>query len=75
MQEGMEKGIEKGMEKGMERGMERGMEKGLLAGKVQTLQELLGEAEASNQDLLRLSLDELSALAQSLQSRLRGRDV
>ena len=75
MQEGMEKGIEKGIEKGMERGIEKGMEKGLLAGKVQTLQELLGEAEASNQDLLRLSLDELSALVQSLQSRLRGRDV
>jgi len=51
------------------------MEKGMVAGKVQTLQELLGEPVLADDELLRRSVDELTTLVLQLQSRLRRRDT
>ncbi len=45
--EGRQEGIDEGIEKGIEKGREEGIEQGMLAGKIQILQQLLGESEAS----------------------------
>jgi len=60
---------------GEARGLEKGMEKGMLGGKIQTLQELLGEPISASDDLKARSPDELTKLVQDLQSRLRTRDA
>ena len=60
---------------GEARGMEKGMEKGILSGKIQTLQELLGEPINASDDLKAQSPDELTKLVQDLQTRLRKRDA
>lgn len=51
------------------------MEKGLLGGKIQTLQELLGEPISQSDDLQNRTVEELSKFVQELQSRLRKRDA
>jgi len=51
------------------------MEKGRLAGKIQILQELLGETQSEVVELQALSTDTLSVLSADLQQRLRERRV
>ncbi|MCA9154268.1 MAG: PD-(D/E)XK nuclease family transposase, partial [Planctomycetales bacterium] len=76
---GLEKGLEQGLERGLERGREQGIEigaaRGSLAGKIQLLQELLGDAVASDAELHEQSLDELRSLLGALQERMRHRDA
>lgn len=72
-QEGIEKGIEKGMEEGMEKGREEGAVQGALIGKIQLLQELVGDSVSGTSELLPRGWDELSQLLGDLQQRLRSR--
>lgn len=56
-------------------GREEGREEGKLGGKIQMLQELLGDAVTSDEDLLTRDRDTLTAELAALQSRLRRRDT
>ncbi|HQX48523.1 MAG TPA: Rpn family recombination-promoting nuclease/putative transposase [Planctomycetaceae bacterium] len=73
--EGRQEGIDEGIEKGIEKGREEGIEKGMLAGKIQILQQLLGESETSVLVLGSHPVAELSSMLRDLQNRLRTRDV
>jgi predicted transposase/invertase (TIGR01784 family) len=53
---------------------EEGREEGKLAGRIQLLQELLGERPSQDEELRIMSHDALSALVAELQTRLRSRD-
>ena len=68
-------GMEEGLEQGLEKGLEKGIERGTLSGKIQLLQQLLGDSESSLSDLNDSSIAELSVQLQDLQNRLRTRDV
>ncbi len=74
IEQGIEQGIVRGIEKGIEQGIERGLEQGKLAGRVQLLQELLGEHPFTDDELRTMEHDALSALVAQLQTRLRSRD-
>ena len=56
-----------------EEGREEGREEGLLAGKIQLIQQLLGEESISTESLLNRSTEELSSMLSDLQERLRSR--
>lgn len=56
-------------------GREEGREEGKLGGKIQMLQELLGDAVTSDEDLLTRERDTLTAELAALQARLRRRDA
>lgn len=56
-----------------EEGREEKREEGSIAGKVQLLQQLLGDEPNSLPDLLQRGLDELLGLLSQLQQRLRNR--
>jgi hypothetical protein len=58
-----------------EEGEQLGMEKGKLAGKVQLLQELLGERLSSDTELQELGSETLAAQLTVLQQRLRDRQA
>ena len=64
---------DEGLEEGREEGLEKGLEKGCIAGRIQLLQQLLGEAESSMEDLRGLPMKELSQRLADLQQRLRSR--
>ena len=64
---------EEGLAEGMEKGRQEGAAQGTLAGKVQLLQELLGDPVVRASELLRRTSDELSELLSELQERLRSR--
>ena len=68
-----DEGLEEGLEKGREEGREEGLEKGSVAGGIRLLQQLLGEAESSLEDLRELPMKELSSRLADLQKRLRSR--
>ncbi|MEZ6090824.1 MAG: hypothetical protein R3C05_22945 [Pirellulaceae bacterium] len=70
---GLEKGERLGLEKGERLGLEKGLEKGGLAGKIQLLQELLGETQSSITELRSLTSETLSARLAELQQQLRDR--
>lgn len=53
----------------------KGMEKGMLAGKIQTLQELLGERASTDAEQMAADATELSARNTALQQRLRDRQA
>jgi hypothetical protein len=54
-------------------GREEGREEGLVMGKIQMLQDLLGEKPTATSLLVNLSLDSLTAQLAELQQRLRDR--
>ncbi len=66
-------GREEGLEKGREEGREEGLERGMLAGKIQLLQDLLGEPVSSKDELLAIGIDALATQLAVLQQRLRDR--
>ena len=74
-EEGREEGREVGREEGREKGREEGLERGLVAGRIQTLQELLGDAPTTAADLAVLHLDALTTQLAELQQRLRDRQA
>jgi len=72
-EEGVQIGLAKGREEGRREGREEGREEGVLVGKIQVLQQLLGEAQTPAEELLKRPLDELNSLLSQLQERLRRR--
>ncbi|MEM6981082.1 MAG: hypothetical protein AAF539_15585 [Planctomycetota bacterium] len=68
-----EEGIEQGREEGLEQGREEGLATGELIGKVQMLEQLLGEPLTSKSDLLSLGIDFLGSRVNELRERLRQR--
>ena len=66
--------ISSARQEGVEQGIEKGVEQGSLAGRIQMLQILLGEAETSTNELTARGASELENLLADLQSRLRQRD-
>ena len=75
IERGVVQGIEKGIEQGIEQGIERGIEKGVIIGRIRTLQEVLQQPVASQEELVSLSHDELQQRAQQLQGLLKDRPV
>jgi hypothetical protein len=71
---GLDSARQEGMEKGLEKGREEGMEKGESVGKIQILQELLGDAPSSTTSLRERTTGELSTMLADLQQRLRSRE-
>jgi len=65
--------IEGARQEGLEAGREVGCEVGLLAGKIQVIQQLLGEDSSSTESLLSRSTEELLTMLSDLQERLRSR--
>ena len=64
---------EEGRVEGREEGREEGMARGTLIGKIQTLEEIVGDSVTSTNDLQRHDSDQLVSLLAELQSRLRDR--
>ena len=73
VQIGLEKGREEGVQIGLTKGREEGREEGLVIGKIQLLEQLLGESPTPTHRLSQRSLDELNLLLAQLQERLRSR--
>ena len=67
-------GLDSARKEGMEEGLEKGMEKGESLGKIQMLQQLLGEEPSSTESLGQRTIDELSTMLEDLQQRLRSRE-
>jgi flagellar biosynthesis/type III secretory pathway protein FliH len=67
-------GLDSARQQGMEEGMEKGMEKGETVGKIQVLQELLGDELTPTANLRKLEIGNLSAILADLQQRLRSRE-
>ena len=59
----------------LEEGREEGLEKGKLTGKIQMLQELLGDPISTDAELISLGRDALDAKLQALQARVRNHDT
>jgi len=73
LEKGREEGREEGVRIGLAKGREEGREEGVLVGKIQVLQQLLGEQQTPAEELLQRPLDELNSLLSQLQERLRRR--
>jgi flagellar biosynthesis/type III secretory pathway protein FliH len=67
--------IEAAKQEGREEGLEEGHEKGIIAGKIQLLQELLGDGVSEKAELLVQGLPDLESHMSELQQRLRGRGI
>ncbi len=66
---------EEGRQEGHREGHQEGLELGILAGKIQLLQELLGEPVTPKGELLVMSFDVLTTQLAHFQQRLRDRPV
>jgi len=75
MEKGIRQGLEQGREQGREEGLEQGLEKGVVIGSIRTLQKVLQQPVASQQELQLLSVAELHLRAQQLQGLLEDRSV
>ncbi len=62
-------------QEGEQLGLAKGREEGKLAGKIQTLQELLGDPVTTDDELLSRDPETLKTVFTDLQARLRRRDV
>jgi predicted transposase/invertase (TIGR01784 family) len=71
---GLDSARQEGLEKGLEKGLEEGLEKGESLGKIQILQQLLGEEPSSTASLRERTIGELSTMLVDLQQRLRSRE-
>ncbi|MEM9588051.1 MAG: Rpn family recombination-promoting nuclease/putative transposase [Planctomycetota bacterium] len=60
-------------QEGREEGLEEGLEKGKLAGQIQLLEQLLGETQTSESELLGKNTDTLTVQLAELQKQLRDR--
>jgi len=73
LEQGREEGRKAGRVEGRVEGREEGLEQGLVAGKIQALQELLGDEPTSTVAMLEYSASELEKMHADLQQRLRNR--
>jgi flagellar biosynthesis/type III secretory pathway protein FliH len=67
-------GLDSARQEGMEKGREEGRKEGEAIGKIQLLQELLGDESSSNASLHERPIGELSTMLADLQQRLRSRE-
>lgn len=67
-------GLEEGRQAGLQEGLQEGRQEGMMIGAVQTLQRLLGDDVSAADEIAKLSKDELDALLDELQERLRPRN-
>ncbi len=65
--------LKQGREEGREEGRDEGRDEGVLIGKIQTLQELVGDRVSTQEELLAYNLSELEQALLGLQRRLRQR--
>jgi predicted transposase/invertase (TIGR01784 family) len=63
-----------GLDSARQEGLEKGLEKGEWLGKIQILQQLLGEEPSSTASLRERTISELSTMLADLQQRLRSRE-
>ena len=68
-----ESGLIDAQQEGLEKGLEKGLETGEAIGRVKTYQELLEDQVASNEDLSKMTQEQLMSTIATLQSRLRER--
>lgn len=68
-----DEGREEGREEGWEEGREEGAAQGTLIGKIQILQELVGDSVTGTPELLPCTSQQLTQLLSALQQRLRSR--
>ena len=73
LQAAREEGHQEGRQEGLEEGLQKGSQTGQWLGRIQLLQELLGETPLSSEELRTCDLDRLKHIAESLQTRLRER--
>ncbi len=73
LNQGREEGRKEGRQEGRQEGLQEGRQEGILAGKIQTLQELLGEPISTDIELERLDIEALTVRLAELQQRLRLR--
>ena len=71
--EGLEEGLDKGLKEGIKKGLKEGLDKGEMVGKIELLEQLVGEDRRSKQQLRECSVEELSARLAELQEQLRSR--
>jgi flagellar biosynthesis/type III secretory pathway protein FliH len=67
-------GLDSARQEGRQEGLEEGLEKGESSGKIQILQQLLGEEPSSTASLRERTISELTAMLTDLQQRLRSRE-
>jgi len=69
--EGRIEGLKEGEEKGLKEGEQKGERKGILIGRIETLQEILGLAEPTHDELSGYDVTQLSELCEQLRFRMR----
>jgi flagellar biosynthesis/type III secretory pathway protein FliH len=67
-------GLDSARQEGRREGRQEGLEIGELLGKIQLLQQLLGEESSSTEGLGERTISELSIMLADLQQRLRSRE-
>ncbi|MFO0904673.1 MAG: Rpn family recombination-promoting nuclease/putative transposase [Pirellulales bacterium] len=72
-EQGLEQGLEQGIEQGITRGREQGRELGYWIGRIRLLQELLGDPDASVEELEQQPLEQLALIARKLEQRFKRR--
>ena len=65
---------QEGLEEGLKQAREQAMEKSVAVGKIQQLQELLGDELTSSASLREQTIDELSIMVADLLQRYRSRE-
>jgi flagellar biosynthesis/type III secretory pathway protein FliH len=71
---GLDSAREEGRQEGRQEAWQEGLEKGELVGKIQILQQHLGEEPSSTASLRERTISELSNMLSDLQQRLRSRE-
>lgn len=75
LEEARQQAMQKGQEEGRAKGREEGLQEGKLVGRIQLLQELLGEQPIADEELEGLPSERCQDLLAQLQGRLRNRSV
>jgi len=70
-----EEGREEGREAGREEGREAGRDEGILVGKIQLIQQLLGESECLRSEFIGQPIPTLTTTLDNLQKKLRHRNA
>jgi hypothetical protein len=74
LQEGRQAGLQEGRQEGIQEGRQVGLQQGQLAGRIRLCQQMLGQPQLSDDDVLRFSIEQLTELAGQLELQvLAGR--
>lgn len=69
--EGLEEGRQEGLQEGRHEGRQEGLKQGILVGRIQMLQEMIGEPLATNEELMLQDEDNLQEKLHQLEERFR----